>query len=177
MHVLGRPARLRGQRLRSCSRACSPVEASFERATVRARRKTDHRWVCSGFTSIAEVGEQCPAQELHCGRGRSEAAAPSRSPGYPGFTVNGTAAEAPQRFRRRPRTLVADGRCSFVRVARVHRSRGVLGQSAWGLVESRRRKAGLLRDPGAPEACRKRAAPEKKAGAASPQRVEVGEAT
>jgi hypothetical protein len=50
--------------------------ASFARATARARRVTIHRWVCSGFTSIAEVGEQCPARELRCGCGRSGSKAP-----------------------------------------------------------------------------------------------------
>jgi hypothetical protein len=50
--------------------------ASFARATERTRRATLHRWVCSGFTSIAEVGEQCPAHELRCGCGRCGSKAP-----------------------------------------------------------------------------------------------------
>lgn len=158
-------------------RSAASSEAPLVRVTTRTRREAHHRWVCSGFVSIAEVGEQCPAQEHRCGRGRSEATAPSLGQGNPGFAAKGTVAETPKRFRRRLRTLVTDGRCSFVRVARVHRSRGVLGQSAWGSRGNRRRKAGLLetreRQRLAGSAQHRKRKPEQRAL----QRVEVGEAT
>jgi hypothetical protein len=133
------PCTRSGSRLGSADRTSVSIgrfagllpEASVVRATARASKETDHRWVCSGFTSIAEVGVQCPAQDFHCGRGRSEMKAPSRGQGDPGLPAKGTVAVR-KRVRRRPRTLVADGRCSFARIARAHRSRGVLEGSALG---------------------------------------------
>lgn len=106
--------------------------------------------MCSGFTSIAEVGEQCPVEELRCGRGRSGATPPSQGQGPPGFAANDTVAEAPNVsagvFGRSSST---EGASSFV--ARAHRSRGVLGQPARGLVgivAARRgsREPGSIRD-------------------------------
>lgn len=106
------------------------------------------------------------SQELRCGRGRSEATAPSQSQGDLGLMVNGTA-RARKRARGRFRTFVVDGRCSFVRVAHVRRSRGAPEQPAWGSSgETFAARRVELRDPGAPETCRQHAAPEEKAGAA-----------
>jgi hypothetical protein len=148
-------------------RSAASSEAPFVRVTAQTSRETLHRWVCSGFTSIAEVGEQCLVQEPRCGRGRSDATAPSHGPGDPGLAANGTVAETPKRLRGRPLDARRRRKVFLRRVARAHRSRGVLGQPAWGSRGRPSPQGRSLRDPGAPETCRKRAASEEKAGAAS----------
>lgn len=77
----------------------------------RVRRGSGHRWVCSGFTSIAEVGEQCPARELRCGCGRSRVKAPSAArESAPGERLCGSRSDA----RAGAFALIAGGRRSLL---------------------------------------------------------------
>lgn len=158
-------------------RSAASSEAPFVRVTARTSRETLHRRVCSGFTSIAEVGEQCLVQEPRCGRGRSDATAPSPGPGDPRLAANGTVAETPKRLRRRPRTLVTGGRCSFVVLLAFTGHAVCSGDRRGVLVEDRRRKAGLFetqeRQRLAGSAQHRKRKPEQRAR----QRVKVGEAT
>jgi hypothetical protein len=101
----------------------------------------------------------------------------AKSPGDPRFAANGTVAETPKHLRRRPRTLVTGGRCSFV-VLLAFTGHAVCSNDRRGvLVENRRRKAGLFetqeRQRLAGSAQHRKRKPEQRAR----QRVKVGEAT